>query len=117
MARSSRYHNPYFPIFKLLERFPDLLFVGLPEEHKAFQQMFSPRKPIQYRPTKDLLELAGLIAGCKCLLSNQTAAWWIGAGLGVPLIQETWPGGPNSIIERKNAKYTEARPYELDELL
>lgn len=102
-ARSRRYHNDRFPWDKILQRHPDPLFVGLPDEYLAFQTKWG--KPIQHHTAGNLLELASLIAGCALFIGNQSCPFWIAAGLGVPLIQESWETDANSIIERPNAKY------------
>lgn len=102
-ARSLRYHSQSFPWDKALVRFENPLFVGLPEEYMAFQTKWG--RPIENVTTPNLLELAKLIAGCELFIGNQSAPYWIAAGLGVPLIQETWPHDANSIIVRPNARY------------
>lgn len=102
-ARSQRYHSPQFPWDKALVRFRDPLFVGLPEEYMAFQTQWG--KPIEHMTCSNLLELAGLIAGCELFVGNQSCPLWIAMGLGVPLISEVWPHDPNSIVERPNARY------------
>lgn len=102
-ARSRRYHNESFPWDKALSRFKDPLFVGLPDEYMAFQTKWG--KPIENYKASTLLELAELIAGCSLIVCNQSCPYWIAVGLGVPLIQESWPVDSNSIIERPNAHY------------
>jgi len=102
-ARSQRYHSPSFPWDKAIARFPDPLFVGLPDEYMAFQTKWG--KPIEHYTASSLLELAQLIAGCELIVCNQSCPYWLAAGLGVPLIQETWAHDPNSVIDRPNARY------------
>lgn len=113
IARSLRYRNGLFPWRKLLERFTDRIFVGLPVEHREFESSFG---EIEYVPTPNLLDLAKIISGAKLLISNQTAAWWIGAGLGIRTIQETYLKDTNSIIERPNLSYSRTIS-EINELL
>lgn len=103
-ARSRRYHNFFFPWDELCRKHKDAIFVGLPAEHEALEA--ETERKIKYHPTKDLLELAELIAGAKLVISNQSCAFWVACGLGVPVIQETWEPGANSIVERPNAIYT-----------
>lgn len=55
-------------------------FLGLPEEHHAFQQATGWNIP--YQPTKDLLELAQYIAGAKVFIGNQSVALSIAIGFG-----------------------------------
>lgn len=103
-ARSKRYHNPDFPWDKIVYRFKDPLFVGLPDEYAAFQTAWG--KPIESYTAKDLLELASLIKGCELLVCNQSCPFWIGAALGANIWQETWTTDPNSMIERDNIRYS-----------
>lgn len=56
------------------------VFVGLPEEHVAFIQHTGLNIP--YQPTKDLLEMAEIIAGSDMFVGNQSAAFSIAVGLG-----------------------------------
>lgn len=103
IARSPRYHNPIFPWRRILSAFPERIFVGLPMEHKAFESSFG---SIPFYPTKDLLELARVLAGARQVISNQTCAFWISVGLGQATIQETMSRDMNSIVERSNCRYT-----------
>lgn len=103
IARSARYHERGFPWPQIMAENPDALFVGLPDEHFAFNHRYG---PIEYLPTSDLLELAEIMVAAKLVVSNQTAAFWIAIGLGLPdVIQETWSGSRDSVIQRPNAKY------------
>lgn len=120
-ARSQRYHNPNFPWFQLIRKYPEALFVGLRSEYEDFMSEFggqglhdkSFRNRTSYQPTDDLLDLARIISGCDLFIGNQSCPFWIAAGLGVPIIQETWYHDPNSIIERPNAVYTLKQPYDI----
>lgn len=103
IARSLRYRNGLFPWRKFVERYRNKIFVGLPVEHREFENSFG---QIEYVPTENLLELAKIIAGSALLITNQTAAFWIGAGLGVSIIQETYLKDQNSIIEQPNIFYS-----------
>lgn len=112
VARSLRYHNRDFPWRAVIAKHrQDILFVGLPEEHKAFQ--ITHGTIVEHCPTANLLELAEVINGCDRFYGNQSCPFWIAAGLGVPLVQEVWPQGPNSQIKRKNARYLSRPPYNL----
>lgn len=102
-ARSLRYHSPTFPWDKALNRFPNPLFVGLPDEYIHFQTKWG--RPIENVVAINLLELAQMIAGAEMFVGNQSCPFWIAAGLGVPLIQESWAHDPNSVVERPNARY------------
>jgi len=68
--RSPRYHNHYFKWGKVVEFYGKAcLFVGLPEEHRAFEQEFG---NVEYLPTKDLLEVARLVKGSFLTIANQS---------------------------------------------
>lgn len=111
-ARSTRYLNYNFPWRRLIaEHNRKSIFVGTSEEHRAFQ--ISQGCVVEYVPTKNLLELAEIIAGASLFVGNQSCPFWIAVGLGVPLIQESWPQGPNSVIKRLNAKYCLHQPFNL----
>jgi hypothetical protein len=102
--RSSRYHNELFPWKQIVESHEAPIFVGLKGEHEAFESEFN--LTIPYIHTPNLLDLAQLISGCKLFIGNQSAPLWIAFGLGVPIIQETWLNGANSILPRENCQYT-----------
>lgn len=112
VARSFRYQNMDFPWRRIVaEHKKQILFVGMPDEHKHFQ--IANGCIVDYHPTKDLKELAEIIAGADLFIGNQSAPFWIAAGLGVRLIQETFPKIQNSIIKRPNAKYLIRQPFDL----
>jgi hypothetical protein len=106
IARSTRYQNYFFPWEELLWhlRQEDIVFVGLPNEHEAFEK--HTRRKIDFVPTRNIAVLASFIVGAKLIICNQSLPFWIAAGLGAPILQETWESDPNSIIERPNAIYT-----------
>lgn len=58
-----------------------VLFVGTPEEHADYERDFGVK--VQYYPTKDLLELAQVIAGGELYVANQSVGMAIAQGLGV----------------------------------
>lgn len=58
-----------------------ILFVGTPEEHANYQQDFG--ITVTYYPTRDLLELARVIAGGELYVANQSVGMAIAQGLGV----------------------------------
>lgn len=112
VARSFRYQNLEFPWRRFVsEHRRKMLFVGLPDEHKAFQ--IQAGTLVEYCPTSNLLELAEIIAGCELFIGNQSCPFWIAAGLGVNLVQESYRQSLNSIVKRPNAKYLIHPPYNL----
>lgn len=105
VSRSLRYQNPNFPWGEIYEKYSHrLLFVGLQEESRAFQRMLN--RHVEWISTRDLLKVAEVIAASSLFIGNQSAPFWIAAGLGKNLIQETWSPEPNSIVERPNAHYS-----------
>lgn len=102
IARSSRYQDRSFPWSTLLAENRGAVFVGLPAEHEAFRHRYG---AVEYVPTRDLLEMAEMMAAAKLVISNQTVAWWVAIGLGCDVIQETYSKAPDSVIKRPNARY------------
>jgi hypothetical protein len=101
--RSHRYRNDKFPWSKIMERYGnEAVFIGTDEEHADFEQSFG---KIQRHLAKDCLEIAKAIAACKLYVGNQSSAYWIAAGLRVPLIQEVYEHAPNSMILYPEAVY------------
>lgn len=72
------------------------VFVGLPEEHKDFEQTFNVK--IQYHPVNDFLELAEVIDGCEMFFSNQTFTYGIAQGLGKSTVLETFSDRINLLV-------------------
>jgi len=62
------------------------VFVGLPEEHSAFQQLFN--IDIPHYKVNNFLELAEVIAGADTFISNATFAYGVAQGLGKKTILE-----------------------------
>jgi hypothetical protein len=63
------------------------VFVGLPEEHEAFQTMTGWQ--LDHYPVKNMLEMAEVIAGCDKFYGNQSIGLSIAQGLQVPYSYET----------------------------
>ncbi len=113
-ARTSRYPNGFYPWFALIKRYPDAVFVGLQSEHHTFEKTF--RCKVEYVPTGNLLQLAGVLAASRLVCCNQSCPWWIAAGLGVTTFQETWTQDRNSMILRHNLHYMLDATFPLDQL-
>jgi len=104
-SRSFHYITYNFPWGKLVREHRDrAVFVGLPEEYKAFTNQFD-CEDIPYAETKDLLEAAQFIAGCELFIGNQSCPYSIAEGLKVNSLVEVWPPGPNCLFKRTNARY------------
>jgi hypothetical protein len=114
VSRSLRYHTEGFPWKQILRKHGQkLVFIGLPEEHHAFEAAVG---RIDYFRTADLLEVAKIIAGAKFGFYNQSVAFWIAAGLGKMSIQETCLSELNSIVARAGMLYT-STPNELQHIV
>ena len=76
------------------------IFVGLESEHTAFEQLTGWK--LDHYPTKNMLELAQVIAGCEQFVGNQSVALSLAQGLGVPYAFEARTDLP---IERNESYY------------
>jgi hypothetical protein len=101
IARSPRYHNNNLN-WKLIHDSlkDDSIFIGSKKEHESFVNEIG---DIPYYKTKDLLEAAEVIAGCKVFFGNQSCPYAIAEGLKANTIQETCPYVSNCIFYRPNS--------------
>jgi 2-polyprenyl-3-methyl-5-hydroxy-6-metoxy-1,4-benzoquinol methylase len=112
--RSPRWRNSDFPWAKIMERHGKrAAFVGLPSEYNAFVADWG---YLTYLPTKDFLELARLIAGCRLYIGNQSLPYAICEGLKHDSMLEVWLEGPNCIFNRRNAIYGESAIVHIPKL-
>lgn len=103
-SRTLRYRNDKFPWEAVVHKYRDrILFVGTDTECADFQKNFGEVERIH---ADNILELARIINGAELQVSNQSLPWWLGAGLGKRIIQESWPEDPNCVIEREGLTYT-----------
>jgi SAM-dependent methyltransferase len=104
--RSHRWRNNDFPWAKIMQRHAHrAAFVGLESEYEDFVKDWG---YLPYLPTKDFLELARLIAGCRLYIGNQSLPYALCEGLKHDSVLEVWPEGPNCLFKRKNAIYGES---------
>jgi 2-polyprenyl-3-methyl-5-hydroxy-6-metoxy-1,4-benzoquinol methylase len=104
--RSHRWLNPKFPWTRIMERHAHhAVFVGLESEHEDFVKDWG---HLPYLPTKNFLELARLIAGCRLYIGNQSLPYALCEGLKRDSLLEVWLEGPNCLFSRKNAIYGES---------
>lgn len=95
--RSPRYNNPYFPWKQIVEHFGDrCAFVGLAEEHAAFQTHVG--RKVDRMAFPNLYELARFAAGAEVCIGNQSSPNAVFEGLKVPRIQETCLWQPDCIF-------------------
>lgn len=74
-------------------------FIGLNEDHDLFEKEWG---RIDWHPTKDLLEMANLIGGCKALYCNQGVALVLAQGLGKEYHCAFKPGKTNTMMKTPN---------------
>lgn len=81
----------------------------MPHEHRQFCNCFG---EVEYQPTKDLLEVAKLIAGSPLFIGNQSSAMAIAEGLKHPRVQEVADWIPDCIYPgATNAQYVATGSY------
>lgn len=102
--RSSRWHGFHFPWDKILEAFPkQIVFIGLPQEHKAFEREFG---AVPFYECDHLLEAAQVIAGASLFIGNQSCALAIANGLGKPVVVEVCAYACDCFLKRDNAFFS-----------
>ena len=83
------------------------IFVGTYAEHEDYIK--STGVNIPYRPVKDFLELAGIVAGADLVVANQNFVYSLAMGLGVSTVLETIKIKPlqqnECFFPRKNCQY------------
>ncbi len=99
IARSFRYRAPGIS-YAFLQRYPNLSFVGTPEEYEDMKQALP---ALRYRKVADFLELAELIAGCKFFIGNQSFPFALAEALKVKRVLEVFFECPNVIPEGEQA--------------
>lgn len=114
LARSPRYHNHLFPWQKILDHYrateAKIVFMGPEEEHRAFVMQFG---PVKHRATKNLLEVAELIAGASLFIGNQSSPLAVAEGLKAPRIAEVCLGVCDVIFKDKKAQWVAHGSVEL----
>jgi hypothetical protein len=108
ISRSSRHHN-YDGLWPgVREKYDDVVFVGLPEEHAAWQSQFG---EVRYQATADWWELCRVIAGARIFVGNQSAPMALALGLCVPqIVQEVYLSSPNCYFDRPGVHYFPDHP-------
>ncbi|MCB0284688.1 MAG: hypothetical protein KDF60_19045 [Calditrichaeota bacterium] len=99
IARSFRYRAPGID-YSFLQEYPNLTFVGLKEEYEDMKKLVP---SLKYRPVKDFLELAQVIAGCRFFIGNQSFPFALAEALKVKRALEVYFYCPNVIPEGEDA--------------
>lgn len=98
LARSLRYQAPNID-YGILKRYPRVYFVGITEEFEAMKK----RIPhLIYRPVKDFLEMASVIAGAKLFIGNQSFPFSLAEALKVNRLLEVYFECPNVTVYGEN---------------
>jgi hypothetical protein len=98
IARSQRYRAPGID-YNFLNKYKTI-FIGVEQEWKEMKEMLP---NIEYRPVKDFLEMAQVIAGSKLFIGNQSFPFSIAEGLKVKRLLEVYHFSPNVSPEGANA--------------
>lgn len=99
IARSGRYRNADID-YSFLQKYNNLVFVGIQSEYDDLHKVVP---GLQWKEIGDFLELAGIIAGCKFFIGNQSFPFSIAEGLKVPRVLEAYYEMPNVIPEGDHA--------------
>lgn len=98
LARSNRYQAPNID-YSVLKKYPSIHFVGMPEE---YEEMKNAIPNLNYRPVKDFLELASVIAGSRLFIGNQSFPFSIAEALKVNRLLEVYFECPNVTVYGNN---------------
>lgn len=98
--RTSRYQNGLINYFILRKYKEQLLFVGMPEEHKRFCEEWD--IDIPHYQVSDFLQLACAIKSCKFFIGNQSMCFAIAEAVKAPRILEIFPFAPNVMVSGKD---------------
>jgi hypothetical protein len=98
LARSSRYHG-YKVDYSILKKYPKIHFIGIEEEYNEMKLMLP---HLEYRPVRDFLEMASLIAGAKLFIGNQSFPFSLAEALKVNRLLEVSMYTPDVSVNGKN---------------
>lgn len=103
--RTNRYHGDYTFYSNFLKYINPkyLLFLGIEEEHRLFQDTFNIK--IDYLKTPDVLTLTKTINSVPCFLGNESLICAIATGLGKNCYIEYGRYAANYIFSRQNIIY------------
>lgn len=94
VARSNRYQAPNID-YSILKKYPKLHFVGIPEEYQEMKKLIP---QLSYRPVKNFLEMATIIAGARLFIGNQSFPFSIAEALKVNRLLEVYFDCPNVTV-------------------
>lgn len=99
IARSFRYRAPGIR-YDFLQAYPNITFVGLPEEYEDLKKAIP---SLKYKKVNHFLELAQVIAGSRFFIGNQSFPFALAEGLKAKRILELCFECPNVIPEGAHA--------------
>jgi hypothetical protein len=99
IGRSARYRNPVLD-YAFLRRYPRVACVGVESEYRELAQQVP---NLEWLRTDDFLQLAGIIAGARLFVGNQSLPFALAEGLKVRRVLEVCPRAPNVIPEGADA--------------
>lgn len=120
-ARTSRYLSHDFPWKDIINWFgSDAVFLGTSQEHSDFVRLCPAAARVPHLATKNLLEAAEVIDGCRLFVGNQSSLYAIADGLKKPRVLESFIpcancqyGSRNALPIRPGATVTQDRILEL----
>jgi hypothetical protein len=102
--RASRWPGWHFPWKRVIEAFhEEIAFIGLREEHEAFQKEFG---KVRYFPCRDLLQAAETIAGAELFIGNQSACNALANGLGKRIVLEVCNYAPDCFLRKEDSFFS-----------
>lgn len=103
VARTERYHNGRFDWRKVVSVYKDrIAFIGTENEWRLFCMQFG---DVPHAGTKNLLEVAQVIAGSKLFVGNQSCPFAIAVGLGHAAVLEDCYTAADCYYDRQNITY------------
>lgn len=94
LARSNRYQAPNIN-YSILQKYPEVYFVGVSDEYNEMKKSIP---GLKYRPIKNFLEMASVIAGAKLFIGNQSFPFSLAEALKVNRLLEVYFDCPNVTV-------------------
>ncbi|MFT3748448.1 MAG: hypothetical protein QM768_09040 [Agriterribacter sp.] len=98
LARSNRYQAPNID-YSILKQYPSVYFVGMPEEYAEMKKIIP---TLNYRPVKNFLEMASVIAGSRLFIGNQSFPFSVAEALKANRLLEVYFDCPNVTVYGDN---------------
>lgn len=95
VSRSFRYRTPGID-YSILKKYSKIGFLGLPDEYEDAKKVI---KNIEYIETKNALEMAEILKGCKLFIGNQSFPFSLAEAVKAKRLLEVNFENPNVIVE------------------